>query len=143
MTLNGVGSTNGIDSGVDSEISPSSPDSCSNVPSSHSSTPIQQLAEDHNSIMETAETLLALSGKKRQLPSTADESADGKKRQLIVSPTGSTAEDARIREYMSREDTAVVFPQHPDLSAVMAGTGGDILKAKTIKDKGKTSLLML
>ncbi len=93
----------GVDSGVDSEVSPSSPDSAScyngvgaaaarsgasNGTSNGSSTPSS--SDVSESVMETAETLLALSGKTASAAATASSTAV----------------------------PSVVFPQHPDPSAV-------------------------
>ena len=77
----------GVDSGVDSEVSPSSPDSAYNKDADSASVT--------DSIMETAETLLALSGK----------SNNNKNNNVANVVNG----------------TVVVFPQHPDLDAVGKG----------------------
>jgi len=70
-----TGSSSAVDSGVDSELSPSSPDSAcyNNNNNTHSSAaaPRPGAPEEEPSIIETAETLLSLSGKKTSQASAA------------------------------------------------------------------------
>ena len=86
------------DSGVDSEVSPSSPDStCYNGSNGNPSSSSNGDAASAQSIMETAETLLALKNSKS---SNSNSSSN-------VSAAAS-----------------VVFPQHPDPTAVLAVSKG-------------------
>ena len=72
--------------------------------------------ESTPTLLETAETLLALSAKKPSAAAT------------------------QLAEMMRRTDTAVVFPQpHPDSTSAAAATAAGLKKgkAKKLKTKGK------
>jgi hypothetical protein len=107
-----AGSEAVVDSGVDSEVSPSSPDDEDNEEGSedhdHSMTTTTNAIDLDSTptLMETAETLLALSAKQ---PKMEDD----------------------VEEMMRRGDTAVVFPQHPIDAATV------IIKRKAAAARGK------
>ena len=87
-----------VDSGVDSEVSPSSPDSNHN----NDKSPDDNVAAD---VMETAETLLALSSASKKAKTVEVEEEDEEEE-----------DDSKIlQECLRRGDTAVVFPQHPEV----------------------------
>jgi hypothetical protein len=89
-----------VDSGVDSEATtPSSPEDDLNDDERGGKN--DKSSTNHSDmILETAETLLALSGKKLSVTSRMT--------------TVKSSEDTKIKEYLNRVDTAVVFPQQPD-----------------------------
>ncbi|XP_059093889.1 zinc finger E-box-binding homeobox protein zag-1-like isoform X2 [Tigriopus californicus] len=126
-----------VDSGVDSEVSPSSPESNHNER-------LSSVISD--SIMETAETLLALKSSGKTTTSNSPSSSSSSSSCIaihpdplpitalpllplpssqnppilsshpIVVPSAKCVVDeaSKIQEYLRRGDTAVVFPQHPD-----------------------------